>query len=191
MQPRVILPTPTDGSSRMGDGLITRMRAWFAAMARRSRLSHGSNDEACYRFASAHEQTFFAASATGMQGRASVKMKRNAGDEGGALVSFPRNGRTRLMLLAHDLRRRFADLGLKEGEPFLIEVSTHPASRLWIDRASCVEFRGDQLGYRVVLADAFDTRITFETSDFDTVVELVDHYIIARLADSRDTGVDQ
>jgi hypothetical protein len=99
------------------------------------------------------------------------------------MLQFPRSGHWHLAQLARELRQRFAAIGLRDFAPFLIEIEPGDRPRLWIDQTAYAECCGLGAGFRVVLNDAFQVRITIETQDFRAVEALVGHYIVARLAE--------
>jgi hypothetical protein len=95
----------------------------------------------------------------------------------GTLLAFPIRGEALLVRLADQLRSRIATCG-PDQEALLLTMTRCPGSRLSIDRASYVEFRKDRSDYRVAIEAAPDTKITLETSDFDTLVEFVVQYLM-------------
>jgi hypothetical protein len=101
----------------------------------------------------------------------------------GAVVQFPFHGEALLAKLADDLRETFGREAL-ERDGMHLEMSRGPSSRLSIDDAACVEFRGGQLGYRMSIDVSFGTMIALETLEFETVVEFVGQYVAARLSDA-------
>ena len=100
----------------------------------------------------------------------------------GVLLQFPVRGEALLVKLADLLRSRVANRGL-ERDPLLLLISRCPGSRLSIDRAAYVEFLADRCMYYVAIEAQPDTRVTMETTDFDTVVKFVVQYVAERLSE--------
>ena len=100
----------------------------------------------------------------------------------GVLLQFPVRGEALLVRLADLLRSRVADRKL-ERDPLFLQVSRCPGSRLSIDRAAYVEYLADRCVYCVAVEAHPDTRVTVETTDFDTVVKFVVQYVAARLSE--------
>lgn len=100
----------------------------------------------------------------------------------GILLQFPVRGEALLVRLADLLRSRIADRGL-ERDPLLLLISRCPGSRLSIDRSAYVEFLADRCVYCVAIEAQPDTRVTVETTDFDTVVKFVVQYVAERLSE--------
>jgi hypothetical protein len=108
--------------------------------------------------------------------------RRDPAMQGGVLLQFPVRGEALLVRLADLLRSRIADRGL-EHDPLLLLISRCPGSRLSIDRSAYVEFLADRCVYHVAIEAQPDTRVTVETTDFDTVVRFVVQYVAERLSD--------
>ncbi|KRQ90426.1 hypothetical protein CQ10_22545 [Bradyrhizobium valentinum] len=102
--------------------------------------------------------------------------------QSGVLLQFPVRGEALLVRLADLLRSRIADRGL-ERDPLFLLISRCPGSRLSIDRTAYVEFLADRCVYCVAIEAQPDTRVTVETTDFDTVVKLVVQYVAERLSE--------
>ncbi|XSC43006.1 hypothetical protein ACF1BQ_033555 [Bradyrhizobium sp. RDT10] len=100
----------------------------------------------------------------------------------GILLPFPVRGEALLVKLADLLRSRIADRGL-DRDPLLLLISRCPGSRLSIDRSAYVEFLADRCMYCVAIEAQPDTRVTVETTDFDTVVNFVVQYVAERLSE--------
>jgi hypothetical protein len=100
----------------------------------------------------------------------------------GILLQFPVRGEALLVRLADLLRSRIADRGV-ERDPLLLLISRCPGSRLSIDRSAYVEFLADRCMYCVAIEAQPDTRVTVETTDFDTVVKFVVQYVAERLSE--------
>ena len=100
----------------------------------------------------------------------------------GILLQFPVRGEALLVRLADLLRSRIADRRL-ESDPLLLRISRCPGSRLSIDRTAYVEFLADRCMYCVAIEAQPDTRVTVETTDFDTVVKFVVQYVAERLSE--------
>ena len=108
--------------------------------------------------------------------------------QGGVLLPFPFRGEALLVKLADQLRSRIANRGL-DGEPLLLLISRCPGSRLSIDRAAYVEYLADRSMYYVAIEAQPDTKVTLETTDFDTVVQFVVQYVAERLSEPVTLGV--
>ena len=65
----------------------------------------------------------------------------------------------------------------------LLRISRCPGSRLSIDRAAYVEYLPDRCMYCVAIEAQPDTKVTLETTDFDTVVQFVAQYVAERLSE--------
>jgi len=102
--------------------------------------------------------------------------------QSGVLLQFPVRGEALLVRLADLLRSRVADRGL-ERDPLLLRISRCPGSRLSIDRSAYVEFLADRCMYCLAIEAQPDTRVTVETTDFDTVVKFVVQYVVERLSE--------
>lgn len=102
--------------------------------------------------------------------------------ESGVLLRFPVRGEALLVKLADLLRSRIANRGL-DRDPLLLLISRCPGSRLSIDRTAYVEFLADRCVYYVAIEAQPDTRVTLETTDFDTVVKFVVQYVAERLSE--------
>jgi hypothetical protein len=102
---------------------------------------------------------------------------------GGILLQFPVRGEALLVRLADLLRSRIADRGAGR-DPLLLLISRCPGSRLSIDRSAYVEFLADRCVYCVAVEAQPDTRVTVETTDFDTVVKFVVQYVAERLSEN-------
>jgi hypothetical protein len=101
-------------------------------------------------------------------------------DAAGAVVlPFPVRGEALLVKLADRLRSRFADSTL-DGDLLLLTMSRCPDARLSIDRDAYVEFHADESLYHVAIETVPDTRIMLDTTDFDTVVNFLAHYLAGR-----------
>jgi hypothetical protein len=95
------------------------------------------------------------------------------------LVPFPIYGEALLVRLADALRNRAADA--RSGrDPLLLKMSRRPGSRLAIDNIAYVEFQPDRAAYHVVIEAASDTKVTLDTTDFDTLVRFVAQYVTDR-----------
>jgi hypothetical protein len=102
--------------------------------------------------------------------------------QSGILLQFPVRGEALLVRLADLLRSRIADRGL-DRDPLLLRISRCPGSRLSIDGSAYVEFLADRCMYCVAIEAQPDTRVTVETTDFDTVVNFVVQYVAERLSE--------
>lgn len=109
--------------------------------------------------------------------------RSNPAAQSGVLLPFPFRGEALLVKLADQLRSRIANRGL-DRDPLLLLISRCPGSRLSIDRAAYVEYLTDRCMYYVAVEAQPDTRVTLETSDFDTVVQFVVQYVAERLSET-------
>ena len=116
------------------------------------------------------------------EARAASPIARHDHAQSGVLLQFPVRGEALLVRLADLLRSRIADRGL-ERDPLLLLISRCPGSRLSIDRSAYVEFLADRCVYCVAIEAQPDTRVTVETTDFDTVVKFVVQYVAERLSE--------
>lgn len=97
------------------------------------------------------------------------------------LLPFPLRGEALLVQLAGQLRARIASYK-PDRDPLILLISRCPGSRLSIDRAAYVEFLADRGTYCVAIEAQPDTKVTLETTDFDTVVQFVVQYVAERLS---------
>jgi hypothetical protein len=178
----LVLPIRSNrAGARSGSGIMLRMRAWIAAFAAcgddRARLDNECKLAPTIKAGgvlSIHSGAAIPA------GHAGTMPKQSLMATQGAVVPFPRSSHTQLIQLARNLKRRFVSVGLADFDPFVLRVESGTHPRLWIDDTAYVESRHG--GYRVVLENAFDARITIETCDFDSIAAFVGHYIVARLS---------
>lgn len=108
--------------------------------------------------------------------------RRGHAEHGGVLLPFPLRGEALLVKLADQLRSRIGNAGL-DHDPLLVRISRCPGSRLSLDRAAYVEFLADRNLYCVVIEAQPETKVTVETTNFDTVVQFVVQYVAERLAE--------
>ena len=146
-------------------GVMLRIRAWFAA------LLSVSAARPCQK--SAHENMSPTFDADGLMDFTTPVGKN------GTVIAFPRSKKIPLTQLADDLHRRFVALGLPDHAPVQLRIEDGDEPCLWIDSAAYVEACHN--GFRVVINDVFDVRITLEARDLDSIAEFVRHYIVARL----------
>lgn len=102
----------------------------------------------------------------------------------GIVLPFPVRGEALLVTLAARLRERFAGDAF-EREPLALTISRCPQSRLSIDRDAYVEFDADRAVYHTAIETTVDTTIMLDTTDFDTAVNFIAHYLSGRLASSK------
>jgi hypothetical protein len=100
----------------------------------------------------------------------------------GILLQFPVRGEALLVRLADLLRSRITNCKL-ERDPLFLKISRSPEYRLSIDGSGYVEYRADRCAYCVAIEPQADTRVTMETTDFDTVVKFVVQYVAGRLSE--------
>jgi hypothetical protein len=98
------------------------------------------------------------------------------------VLPFRDRGNARLASLAAELRLRFAHCSPIH-DPFLFLLSRRPVPRLALDRTASIAFLGERAEYRIEIEASADTRVTVETGDFNTIVDFVDQYLTARLAE--------
>lgn len=116
-------------------------------------------------------------------GRATAQhLDKSSPARSGVILPFPIHGEALLVKLADVLRSRIADRS-PEWDPLLLQMSRRPRSRLSIDRKAYIEFHEDCSEYRAVIEASHETKVILETADFDTLVDFVLPYVIARLAD--------
>lgn len=99
-----------------------------------------------------------------------------------AVLQFPIRGEALLARLADLLRDRLpsGDIGR---DPFVLTLSRGPRPRLSIDRAAYVEFHAESASFHLIVDAAPDSRVTLETTDFDTVEKFVVQYLADRCRD--------
>jgi hypothetical protein len=151
-------------------GMLSRLRAWIAMLVVRSRGPIVESESSC-------------AVASLRPGPPPTKAASSVKHETGTILQFPQSAHWHLAQLGRELRQRFAAIGLADFTPFLLEIEPGDRPRLWIDQTAYAEYCGLDAGFRVVLNDAFQVRITIETQDFRAVEAIVGHYIVARLAE--------
>jgi hypothetical protein len=134
------------------------------------------------RAASAGPSCSAAPAAAGSEPHAVTPVVGHLAAPSGVLLRFPVRGEALLVKLADLLQSRTANRGL-ERDPLLLLISRCPGSRLSIDRAAYVEFLADRCTYYVAIEAQPDTRVTLETTDFDTVVKFVVQYVAERLSE--------
>jgi len=100
----------------------------------------------------------------------------------GILLQFPVRGEALLVRLADLLRSRIADRKL-ECDPLFLRISRCPGYRLSIDGSGYVEFLADRSVFCLAIEAQPDTRVTVETTDFDTVVKFIVQYVAAQLSE--------
>jgi hypothetical protein len=110
------------------------------------------------------------------------RTRRDLAGQRAILLPFPLRGEALLVQLAGQLRARMADHRL-DRDPLILLVTRCPGSRLSIDRAAYVEFLDDRGTYCVAIEAEPDTKVTLETTDFDTVVRFVVQYVAERMSE--------
>jgi hypothetical protein len=93
-----------------------------------------------------------------------------------AVLHFPIRGEALLARLAELLRDRLPS-GAERGDPFLLTLSRGQRPRLSIDRAAYVEFHAEHASFHLIVDAGPDSRVTLETTDFDTLVKFVVQYL--------------
>ncbi len=114
---------------------------------------------------------------------APVERAREVQGTSAQLLAFPIRGEALLVRMAECLRQRVGNRTWAR-DPLVLVMSRRPHSRLTLDRDAFVEFDSASGVYRAVLQAEPQTRITIETSDFDTVVSFVAPYVADRLSDA-------
>jgi hypothetical protein len=99
-----------------------------------------------------------------------------------AVLHFPIRGEALLARLADLLRDRL-QCDDASRDPFLLTLSRGPRPRLSIDRAVYVEFHAEWASFHLIVDAAPDSRVTLETTDFDTVEKFVVQYLTDRCRD--------
>lgn len=108
-------------------------------------------------------------------------------DESAAVLPFPVRSEALLASLVPTLRGLYA-LDEDESDPFLMTMSHGPWPRLSIDRDAYVEIRHQPEAFLLKIAAAPDSKITFETPDFTTLVKFVLQYMAERHGEPRPGG---
>ena len=100
------------------------------------------------------------------------------------LLPFPIRGEALLVRLAEALRDR-SRFGMSGDDPFILTISRSPRLRLSIDRAAYVEFRAESASFHLTIDAAPESRVTLETTDFDTLVKFAVQYVAVDHRDLR------
>ncbi|WP_315769407.1 MULTISPECIES: hypothetical protein [unclassified Bradyrhizobium] len=108
-------------------------------------------------------------------------------DESAAVLPFPVRSEALLASLVPTLRGLYVS-GEDESDPFLMTMSHGPRPRLSIDRDAYVELRHQPEAFLLKIAAAPDSKITFETPDFTTLVKFVLQYMAERHGEPRPGG---
>lgn len=166
------LPLSSDGSSVQNGGLCMRMLSWLSAAG-------PATKQRAKALLSAERTSASADLSRSTDQMRSVERAPKA--TRGVLIAFPPRAQALLNQLALEIKKFFLDLGVDNYHPLMLRVVGGTEPQMWIDSASYVQFRGQQGGYRVVFDDAFDTRMTFETTEIEDVSQMVRAYIVARL----------
>ena len=108
----------------------------------------------------------------------------SASDQGreAILLPFPIRGEALLVRLAETVRDR-VHFGVSGDDPFILTISRSPRLRLSIDRAAYVEFRAESASFHLTIDAAPESRVTLETTDFDTLVKFAVQYVAAEHRD--------
>lgn len=180
----LVLPIRSNrAGAASGGGVMLRMRSWIAGFAAcgddRARCENECELAPTFK---AGRVPRLDSNSGALAGHAGAMLKQNIAVAHGAVVPFPRSSHTKLVQLAQNLKQQFISLGLTDFDPFVLRVEPGAHPRLWVDGTAYVEFTGVEGGYRVVLENAFENRITLETNDFDSITAFVGHYITARLS---------
>jgi hypothetical protein len=101
------------------------------------------------------------------------------------LLAFPIRGEALLVRLTEGLRERLPSAALELADPFLLTLSRGPRLRLSIDRDAYVEFYAESAAFHLIIDAAPDSRVTLETTDFDTLVKFVMQYVAEERGDLR------
>jgi hypothetical protein len=105
------------------------------------------------------------------------------------LLAFPIRGEALLVRLAEGLRDRLPPSALKEADPFLLTLSRGARPRLSIDREAYVEFHAENATFHLVIDASPESRVTLETTDFDTLVKFAVQYVAEERRDLRSLEV--
>ena len=92
------------------------------------------------------------------------------------VLSFPLRGEALLVRLADALRGQLPRDGRCE-DPFMLTLSRGMRPRLSIDRAAYVEFHAEHATFHLTVDAAPDSRVTLETTDFDTLERFAVRYV--------------
>ncbi|MGO4683759.1 hypothetical protein [Hyphomicrobium sp. 2TAF46] len=108
-----------------------------------------------------------------------ASQKRSAGvPQLATVVPFPLNGRGVLLQLARELgHAAVADVDDAD-DPVLLTLARGDRQRLLIDSTAYMEIGQEPLPYRVVLGDAFTTRITLETANVSEARAFISQYLL-------------
>jgi hypothetical protein len=93
-----------------------------------------------------------------------------------AILYFPLRGEALLARLADRLRDKLAS-DASGRDPFLLTLSRGQRPCLSIDRSAYVEFHAERASFHIVIDAAPDSRVTLETTDFDTVLKFGVRYL--------------
>jgi hypothetical protein len=114
-----------------------------------------------------------------------------AGDHGGEgiLLTFPIRGEALLVRLAERLRDRLPSGALEEADPFLLTLSRGLRPKLSIDREAYVEFHAESASFHLVIDASPESRVTLQTTDYDTLVKFAVQYMAEERRDFRSLEV--
>ena len=108
------------------------------------------------------------------------EVKNAAADRDDVVVDFREAQRTRLELLADDLKPVFDDIPADD-DRFDLAISTGVQPRLWIDSVAHVTMARDRRTYRFLRDTRLGRVVLAETSNMKAVAEQVTRYIAERL----------
>jgi hypothetical protein len=140
-------------------GVVVHMRGLLRRTLTRLRVAYSSTESR--------------AAATGDRGTQAV------------LLAFPIRGEALLVRLAEGLRDRLSSSPPDQTDPFFLTLSRGPRLRLSIDRDAYVEFHADSASFHLIIDAAPGSRVTLETTDFDTLVKFVVQYVAEERRDLR------
>jgi len=139
-------------SADRSGGLLARCRAWLAGAALNT--------------------------ADPMTSRDASQKRSGSVPEVGTVVPFPLNGRGVLLQLARELGDAAEASVTDVDDPVLLTLARGDHQRLLIDSTAYMEIGEEPLPYRVVLGDAFTTRITLETADVAEARAFISQYLL-------------
>jgi hypothetical protein len=93
------------------------------------------------------------------------------------LLAFPVRGEALLLRLAEGLRDRLSFAATEQADPFFLTLSRGSRPRLSIDRDAYVEFHAESTAFHLIIDATPESRVTLETTDFDTLVRFVMQYV--------------
>ena len=111
-------------------------------------------------------------------------VKNAVADRDDVVINIREAQRTRLELLADDLKPVFADVD-EDDERFDFAISAGAQPRLWIDSVAHVTMGRDRRTYRVLRDTRLGRVVLSESSDIKKVADQVTRYIAERVIERR------